>query len=249
MSDTTVEFHLTVVNDDGEQRAAVIAINCTGTGLPGTIQQHRSVSGDDTLHVDALLAPVLVSMVEAGAASVGAVPHRHQEAVAAALGLTEPDPGDTEGGTVVDMLGRVPLRYPDAGSLSGKKKARTLAELPPVPQPAELTEVGRAAQPALRELVEAAGGRLGFRGPGNMIGEGHIDVFIPVMREWVEHYGSRRDGGIEFSRPGLWHALERLYPLQDPNRIDRLRKAVLVELQRQGWSRNGVRGSKWWIPD
>lgn len=147
------------------------------------------------------------------------------------------------------MLGSEPLRYPNAGSLSGKKKARTVAEMPPVPAPEELTEVGRAAQPALRELVEAAGGRFGFRGPGNMIGEGHIDVFVPVMREWVEHYGTRRDGGIEFSRPGLWHALERLVPLQDPNRIDRLRKAVLVELQDQGWSRNGVRGSKWWIPD
>jgi len=248
MIEPRVEFELTVLSDEGDERSLVLSVDCHGSGLPERIVQHRSVADDKALHDDELLAPVVISMIEAGAAAAGAVPIQHQAAVAAALGLA----GATSAGggeSMVEMLGTDPLRYPAAGSLTGKKKARTLTELPPVPAPDELTDVGRAAQPALRELVEAAGGRLGFRGPGNMIGEGHIDVFVPVMREWAEHYGARRDGGIEFSRPGLWHALERLYPLQDPNRIDRLRKTVIVELQRQGWSRNGARSSKWWIPD
>ncbi len=248
MSDATVEFELTVLSDEGDERSLVISVDCHGSGLPDRIVQHRSVAADEALHGDELLEPVLISMIETGAAAAGAVPIQHHAAVAAALGLTGATPAGV-GESMVGMLGTDPLRYPAAGSLTGKKKARTLTELPPVPAPDELTDACRAAQPALRELVEAAGGRLGFRGPGNMIGEGHIDVFVPVMREWAEHYGIRRDGGIELSRPGLWHALERLYPLQDPNRIDRLRKAVLVELQRQGWTRNGVRGSKWWIPD
>jgi hypothetical protein len=248
MSDATVYFELTVLSDEGDDRSLVVSVDCHGSGLPERIVQHRSVAADEALHHDELLAPVLTSMIEAGAAAAGAVPIQHHAAVAAALGLAGATP-DAVGDSVVEMLGTDPLRYPAAGSLTGKKKARTVAELPPIPAPDELTDTCRAAQPMLRELVEAAGGRLGFRGPGNMIGEGHIDVFVPVMREWAEHYGTRRDGGIEFSRPGLWHALERLYPLQDPNRIDRLRKAVIVELQRQGWHRKGVRSSKWWIPD
>lgn len=248
MSDGAVEFELAVLSDEGDERSLVVSIDCRGSGLPERIVQHRSVAADEALHDDELLATVLISMIEAGAAAAGVVPIQHHDAVAAALGLTGTGPAGV-GESMVEMLGTEPLRYPAAGSLMGRKKARTLAELPPVPVPDELTDACRAAQPALRELVEAAGGRLGLRGRGNMISEGHIDVFVPVMREWAEHYGTRRDGGIELSRPGLWHALERLYPLQDPNRIDRLRKAVIVELQRQGWRRDGVRGLKWWIPD
>ncbi len=248
MTDSTVEFELVVQSDEGDERLLRVEVECHGSELPKRVYQNRGVASVEMIQDDELLEPILISMIEAGAATVGAVPVQHHAAVAAALRL----PGTTcsgPGGSAVEMLGSDPLRYPDAGSLTDKKKARTLAELPPVPGSGELTEVCRAAQPVLRELVEASGGRLGFRGPGNMIAVGHIDVFVPVMREWVEHYGTRRDGGVEFSGPGLWHALERLYPLQDPNRIDGLRKAVIVELQQQGWTRNRVRGSKWWIPD
>ena len=38
-------------------------------------------------------------------------------------------------------------------------------------------------------------------------------------------------------RPGLWHALDDLYPLQDPNRWDPLRQAVIGELETRGWRR------------
>jgi hypothetical protein len=246
MSDEPVEFRLIVTDDDGEGHEWKLSVVCSGASVP-VVPVHRSVGSIDAL-VGQQVSGLLASMIEAGAAAVGAVPIQHHAAVAAALGRTGAEPASV-GESTVELLGTDPLRYPAAGSLTGKKKARTLEELPPVPAPEELTDACRAAQPALRELVEAAGGRLGFRGPGNMIGAGHIDVFVPVMREWAEHYGTRRDGGIAFSRPGLWHPLDRLYPLQDPNRIDDLRKAIIVELQRQGWRRNGVRGTKWWIPD
>lgn len=84
----------------------------------------------------------------------------------------------------------VPIRCGiQRGSLTGEK-ARTPAEFPQVPVPEELTIACHAAQPALRELVEAARGRPAFRGPGKMKGEGHIDLFVPVMREWAEHHST-----------------------------------------------------------
>lgn len=241
-----MEFRLTVTDDDGDSRQITLLVDCEGSDLPERVDAKRGIHGADL--TAELLTPVLESMVEAASADRGAVPRGVHQAVAAALGADTPATDAGPGSAPVRMLGSEPLTYPDVGSLTGKKKARTVAETPPIPDPGELTEIGRAAQPALRELVEAAGGRFGLRGPGNMIGEGHIAVFVDVMNEWAFHYGTQGDGGLVLSRPGLWHALERLYPLQDPNRIDRLRRAVIVELQRQGWTRNGVRGSKWWIP-
>ncbi|HEX3866861.1 MAG TPA: hypothetical protein VHV78_08920, partial [Gemmatimonadaceae bacterium] len=53
-----------------------------------------------------------------------------------------------------------------------------------------------------------------------------------------EEHGRSTEYGLYFSgRPGLWHALDELYPLQDPNRWDRLREAVIAELEQRNWVR------------
>ena len=63
--------------------------------------------------------------------------------------------------------------------------------------------------------------------------------------------GDRTEYGVYFNgQPGLWHALDALYPLQDPNRWDRLRQAVIADLETQNWTRTAPpRGSAFELHD
>lgn len=165
------------------------------------------------------------------------------------LGELLDEPGPPEVDATVELLGTAPLTYPPAGSLPGKKGSRTDAELTEVPDPESLTAVSRIAQSELLALVASVGGRHGLE-PTPAIPIGSLDTLIPLLEEWVDHYGDHLPDGVAFSRPGLWHALDRLVPLQNPNRWDRLRKALTHELESKGWVRSGgPRGSKWWIPN
>jgi hypothetical protein len=112
---------------------------------------------------------------------------------------------------------------------------RRLDEVPSVPHVADLSEVQRRAQQELHVLVEQAGGRLGS---GPRIVARDLEPFIDLFNEWAQRYGEVTESGACFSgRPGLWHALDELYPLQDPNRWDGLRLAVIAELEDGNWTR------------
>lgn len=133
-----------------------------------------------------------------------------------------------------------------AGSLP--RGRRRPEEVPDVPQSSELTESEQKWQRLLQTLVEESGGRLGLKGP--QIPVEHVDEFAELFSTWARHH---MDSGDEYfnGRPGLWHALDELYPLQDPNRWDRLRAAVLLELEgHRGWTRSSMpKGSGWILPD
>jgi hypothetical protein len=119
------------------------------------------------------------------------------------------------------------------GSLPQGRRLRD--EVPDVPDPGRLSEIQKGAQVALRALVEQAGGRYDSREP---IPVGRVEVFMDLFDEWATYYGTRTPEGIFFQgRPGLWHALDELFPLQDPNRWDALRGAVIAELERRHWTR------------
>lgn len=124
---------------------------------------------------------------------------------------------------------------------------RTRDEVPLVPEPSSLSDLEQRAQGALRRLVDDAGGRFG---PGDPIPAKHLEVFAQLFQEWAIHHGHRSGSGVRFGgRPGLWHALDGLYPLQDPNRWDGLRLAILRQLQQRGWRRvTPPRGSAFDIP-
>jgi hypothetical protein len=99
-------------------------------------------------------------------------------------------------------------------------------------------------------MVDAAGGRLDpARGTPKLT---RPDPVIEVVNEWVGHYGDHRDGGIHYdgNDNGLWHAFDRLVPLQDPNRWTGFRKQAFDHLERHhGWRREGgSRSPKWWVP-
>src|SRR5512144_1973831 len=114
-----------------------------------------------------------------------------------------------------------------AGSLTRGQRPRD--EVPEVPVESALSSRGRAAQAALATLVEAAGGRYGT---GSPIAVADVGLLADLFDEWARGHAERRDGQLYFNgHPGLWHALDGLYPLQDPNRWDRLRAAVIVELE------------------
>jgi hypothetical protein len=120
--------------------------------------------------------------------------------------------------------------------------------VPPVPPPSGLTEVERGAQTVLRDLVERAGGRMGLRGTG-VRAVVHESVVV-LLQEWAYRHAVEDGRTLRFpGQPGMWQALDRLYPLQDPNRWDGIRKANLAELERRGWHRLGsVRGSAYELP-
>src|SRR5690349_9489797 len=102
---------------------------------------------------------------------------------------------------------------------------RTVEEVPAVPPSESLTAVQREAQSRLRVLVEEAGGRFD---PGRPVRVEHLQQLAELFNEWAAEHGTSTEWGVRFSgRPGLWHALDELYPLQDPNRWDRLRFAII----------------------
>jgi hypothetical protein len=131
------------------------------------------------------------------------------------------------------------------GSLPRGRRLRH--EVPDVPLPAELNPTERAAQVALRSLVESADGRFDSK---TAIPLGSNTELVRLFDEWARANASDRPEGLYFGgRPGLWHALDRLYPLQDPNRWDALRKEVILELEHKGWRRaSPPRGIAFYLP-
>ena len=130
------------------------------------------------------------------------------------------------------------------GSLPRGRRRAT--EVPPVPTSDGLTAVQRDAQAVLSTLVERAGGRIES---SDRIAVDHVDTLVDLFNEWALRYGEPADCGHYFSgRPGLWHALDELYPLQDPNRWDQLRLAVIEQLESEDWRRRTPpRGSAFYI--
>jgi hypothetical protein len=119
------------------------------------------------------------------------------------------------------------------GSLPRGRRLRE--EVPPVPSAEGRPELEVTAQAAMRELVELAGGRFDSL---RTIPVGHLDVLTDLCDTWGRRHGVHTADGICFSgQPGLRHALDELYPLQDPNRWDRLREAIIVELEKGTWRR------------
>lgn len=133
-----------------------------------------------------------------------------------------------------------------AGSLPRGRRLRR--EVPAVPEPQDLNAVERVAQQHLRTLVERAGGRFETAEP---IPVDHIESLVELFDAWAHRHAQSNTGVAHFNgRPGLWHALDELYPLQDPNRWDRLRQAVIAELEHRGWVRTAPpRGSGFDLPD
>lgn len=92
----------------------------------------------------------------------------------------------------------------------------------------------RSAQAAFQSLVEAAGGRHA----GSAIPVDHVEVLADLLPAWRQSNAEFRDGQFHFDgKPGLWHAFDELYSLEDPDRWDRLRKEVIVELEARSWQR------------
>lgn len=121
-----------------------------------------------------------------------------------------------------------------AGSLP--RGRRTPDEVPPVPNANDLDPLDARAQRALLALVDQAGGRFAST---TAIPVGHVAVLTDLLDAWGRRHAISQDGHLYFGgQPGLWHALDQLYPLQDPNRWDQLRKAIVIELERtRSWRR------------
>lgn len=132
-----------------------------------------------------------------------------------------------------------------AGSLA--RGRRSLDEVPPVPSAAELNPRQVAAQAVLIELVQDSGGRIDAATP---IALGGVDVLADLLDSWGRSHARVRQGQLYYNgRPGLWHAFDALYPLQDPNRWDRLRQAAIIELEARGWRRAvPPRGAGFYLP-
>ncbi len=131
------------------------------------------------------------------------------------------------------------------GSLPRGRRLRH--EVPGVPSTSDLTKTQRSAQAALRSLVETAGGRFDSK---TAIPLGHLTELAQLLDDWARANATNRPEGLYFGgRPGLWHTLDQLYPLQDPNRWDALRREVILELEHQGWRRaSPPRGPAFYLP-
>lgn len=140
-----------------------------------------------------------------------------------------------------------PIMAKQGGSRERGRRLRH--EVPEPPAMNELSRVEGVAQETLRRLVEASGGR--FDGPYTTpISIGSVEVLADLLDDWGRRHAVTSPDGDYFSgRPGFWHAFDRLCPLQDPNRWDRLREATIAELERRGWRRRTPpRGSAFDLP-
>ncbi|MBI2708088.1 MAG: hypothetical protein HYX34_00075 [Actinobacteria bacterium] len=132
------------------------------------------------------------------------------------------------------------------GSLPRGRRLRH--EVPEVPRTEDLTTVERTAQPRWDHWSEEGGGRFDS---ATAIPLGSITELADLLDAWGRSNASEHTEDLYFGgRPGLWHALDRLYPLQDPNRWDRLRKKVILELEHRGWRRaSPPRGVSFFLPE
>lgn len=132
---------------------------------------------------------------------------------------------------------------------------RTEDEVPSVPDPESLGPDERNAQQLLRSVVDGNGGRFGFPPdvPGRIPADGiDIGALTDFADSWIRsHSADDGSGGLRHSgQPGLWHCFDDLYPLQHPDRWNKIRSAVADELMSRGWERPGGRhGAPWVLPD
>lgn len=135
------------------------------------------------------------------------------------------------------------------GSLGRGRKTRE--ETAPLPDRSQLNDLEGRAQTALKGLVDDAGGRWGLI-DAKSIPVGHLDLVVDLLARWMVQYSTphKQSGRAYFpGRPGLWHALDDLVPLQDPNRWNPLRAAATAELSERGFERiGGVNGATWFLP-
>jgi hypothetical protein len=119
-------------------------------------------------------------------------------------------------------------------------------EVPAIPDVDDLTQLEARAQRALRALVESAGGRFESK---VAIPIGYVEDLVALLDAWGHAYARQTNAGLYFTgQPGLWQALDRLYPLQDPNRWDKLRAVLIAELEARGWRRKAPpRGMSFYI--
>lgn len=131
------------------------------------------------------------------------------------------------------------------GSLGNGR--RLAHETPAIPDGESLGPEARATQRVLARLDAAAGGRMGR---GGSIPVDSVPALADYLDGWARRLATARNGRTYFAgRPGLWHALDELYPLQDPNRWDALRLAITRELEDRGWERVAPpRGSTFYLP-
>jgi hypothetical protein len=132
-----------------------------------------------------------------------------------------------------------PPRPPPAKRAAGASE-QSIADLPPT-----------VVEPARRELsglVSRAGGEQGRK----QIQVGDVEVLADLFDAWARYHGTAEPGGgIWFGpKPGLWHALQGVVPIDDTNRWDSLRKDVVKHLEAErGWQRQSPpRGSRFFIP-
>ncbi len=135
------------------------------------------------------------------------------------------------------------------GSLGRGRKTRE--ETSPIPPKDQLSELDGRAQVVLEALVEAAGGRWGLSGTQSIPGDAKA-VLVELLRAWMKSHSRPHPGtGRPYfpGTPGAWHAFDDLYPLQDPNRWNPLRRAVMLELESLGYERiGGANGTTWYLP-
>lgn len=130
--------------------------------------------------------------------------------------------------------GTDPLTFWLAGS--GSKGRRKPGEMPSLPDRDALSPIGQRAQTVLLELVGGGQGRLQPSGP---IPTDHLELLSELMAEWVDHYGINDGDYVTFRTRGCggWYLLDRLVPLQNPNRWDSLRAGLYEHLRSvHGWT-------------
>ncbi len=135
------------------------------------------------------------------------------------------------------------------GSLGRGRKTRE--ETADIPVADQLAAADRRVQAILQELVERAGGRWGLSG-SRSIPVGAVGELADFGGAWMLRHsrpGGKDDRLYYSGRPGFWRAFDELYPLQDPNRWNPLRHAVMAELEERGYERQGgPNGSSWYLP-
>ena len=96
-------------------------------------------------------------------------------------------------------------------------------------------DLRRRVRVALQDLVVRSGGNDGTK----PITVDHLEVVKVLFNAWARLHGTTEPAGVlRFGpKPGLWHALQGVFPLTETKRWDALRKAALADLETEGWER------------
>jgi hypothetical protein len=111
-------------------------------------------------------------------------------------------------------------------------------------------DIVESARRTVDGLVARSGGQ---SASGPVVVDGLVAI-AALFQVWAEHLGASENlaPGTMFrfeSQPGLWRALQALVPLDDPDRWNALRAAVIKRLESLGWEREvPPRGSVFRVP-